>query len=341
MMFGRQHPYRARFVFLMLFVGLSALAPQLPFLSEKLRPWLSTLTTANFLAIYAMSWDLLSGYTGQISFGHAFFVGAAGYTSAMLNLHLDLPVFATIPLGILVAVVLGTLFAFPALRLKGPYFTLVTLIVLLVAIKVVGLFSRYTGGGTGRGGLDPLPGLTLITPLDVAQKINFYYSLGLMAVVALGLLLVASSKAGRIFEAIREDEAAVEAAGVNPAKFKIFALMLGALAAGAGGAFWVHYWKSIGLSSTLSLSLSFEMIIACVVGGMGTLLGPILGAYLLETAKRALAELSEKITALNFLQAWTEFMLLALLIVFLLFARRGILQGMNTIFRKLVQGHSS
>lgn len=335
-MLSRQHPYRARFVFLLLFVGLSALAPQLPFLSEKLRPWLGTLTTANFLAVYAMSWDLLSGYTGQISFGHAFFVGTAGYTSAMLNLYFDLPAFATIPLGILAAAGLGLLFAFPALRLKGPYFTLVTLIVLLVAIKLVGLFSRYTGGGTGRGGLDPLPGLTIITPLDLAQKINFYYSLSLMAIVAFGLLLVTSSKIGRVFEAIREDEAAVEAAGVNPAKFKIFALTLSALAAGAGGAFWVHYWKSVGLSSTLSLALSFEMIIACVVGGMGTIMGPILGAYLLEATKRTLTELSEKISALNFLQAWTEFILLLLLIVLLLFARRGILAGVRAVFKRLL-----
>ena len=136
------------------------------------------LVFANLYAILAMSWDIFSGHTGYISFGHSFLAGTAAYTSSLLNYHLGLPLFVSMPLAIIATLVLGMLLFFPALRLRGSYFTLITLLLSVVAVQFVKIFSQYTGGDRG---------LTPISTIASGAIANFYVTLAFMLIIALGL----------------------------------------------------------------------------------------------------------------------------------------------------------
>ncbi len=228
---------------------------------------------ANYLAIFAMSWDVLSGYTGYISFGHPFLIGIAGYTTAMLTHHLDLPLVVSIPAAVGVTMAAGTLFFFPALRTKGTYFALVTLAFMEVTYRLMEVVKPEITGGT-RG----LTGLPLLT---TGARPNFYVSFAVMFVIALGLWSISRSGMGAALSAIRMDEGAVRSVGLNTTKLKLFAFMLSALVAGIGGAFYTHYLGSISPRGMFDISFLFTVLIAALIGGERTILGPILGAYFL------------------------------------------------------------
>lgn len=331
-----------------LIAGLAAL-PYLPlFHPQRGDPWITIFILANYLAVFAMSWDILSGFTGQINFGQAFFIGAASYAGGLANVIWGWPLYLSIPLGILVAVMLGLLVGFPTLRLRGAYLALVTLFLPILGMKLVSIerFARITGGGLGKSGLTPLAAVALrdfngnghIDRADILlryakiQQINYYYSLGLMVVVAGLLLWLARSKIGKIFEAIREDEEAVEAVGINTAKYKMLAFLISSFVAGLGGALYAHYWRSLVPSEMLSLDLSIKVIIAAVFGGMGTILGPIIGAYFLVAGKDLLAHLMP--FALSLPAGWTTLIFLAVLLLFLRFAHRGVLPMIVSLFKR-------
>lgn len=314
------------------YAGILILLALAPFLLVHQPRWITILTLANFFAVFAMSWDILSGYTGQISFGHAFFIGAAGYTSALLNVYLQLPLWLTIPTGVIAAVLMGLLVAVPALRLRGPYFSLVTLILPIVTLKLILIFSSFTGGELGKYGLTPLSAARGFIPF---QRVNYFYSLGLMVLVALGLTLITHSKIGKIFEAIRENEEAVEAAGIDTSKYKILSFIISSFVAGLGGAFYVHYWESLIPSTILSLTLSVELIIAAVVGGVGTIIGPIIGSYFFIAGQEWFKEIAGRSPALGFLKEWDVLVFLVILILLVFFARGGLLPALAALWKRL------
>ena len=319
----------------LLLLGLVALLVILPLIPGALNTkWMTTITFATYFAIFVLGWDILCGYTGQISFGHSFFVGASGYTSALLSLYFKWPILVTIPCGVLASLALGLLLSMPALRLRGPYFSLITLIMPLIAIKLVLIFSSITGGELGKSGVPALPvppcaqGIEARQCFTLFQQYQYYYALGLLALVAVALLIISSSRIGKILEAIRDNEEAVEAAGINTAKFKIFAFGISSFVVGLGGAFYVHYWETVLPQSVLSPTLSTEIIIASVLGGMGTIIGPLFGAYAVRLGQEGLREAANHIPALQFLNDWALFIFLALLIVLIFVARQGILPAL-------------
>ena len=317
----------------LLLVGLLTLLAVTPYLLAHQPRWVTILSLANFFAVFAMSWDILSGYTGQISFGHSFFIGAAGYTSALLNIYLDLPLWVTIPAGVAVAVLMGLLVAVPALRLRGPYFSLVTLILPIVAFKLVLIFSQFTGGELGKFGLTPL---SPATSFFAYERARYFYSLGLMVLVAISLILIARSKVGKVFEAIRENEEAVEAAGINTAKYKILSFIISSFVAGLGGALYVHYWESLIPSTILPLTLSVKLIVAAVVGGMGTITGPIVGSYFLIVGEEYVKGIARGHPSLGFLEKWDTLIFLVILILLVFFARRGLLPSLRLLWQRLL-----
>jgi len=233
---------------------------------------------ANFMVIFAMSWDMMSGYTGYVSFGHPFLIGIAGYVTAMFSTqggfqppHLVLPLYVTIPLGVAAAVGGGMLFFLPSMRVRGPYFSLVSLAFLMVLHRLlIAIRPDMTGGDRGLSSL----------PYLVTGAVNNYWlSLGLMFAIAIGLWLVAKSDVGHVLKAIRMDEDVVESSGISTYRFKRFAFILSALIAGIGGAFYAHYLGSISPRGAFSYVFLLNIIISTVVGGMGTIIGPIFGGY--------------------------------------------------------------
>jgi branched-chain amino acid transport system permease protein len=228
---------------------------------------------AHFLAIFAMSWDILSGYTGYISFGHPFLIGIAGYTSALMTHHLDSPLYLSIPLAVVVTMVAGTLFFLPALRTKGTYFALVTLAFMEVTYQLLHVVKPKLTGGTR--------GLTGLPFLVTGAIPNYYVSFLCMFLIGLGLWALTKSGIGTVLSAIRMDEGAVRSSGLNTTKLKLFAFTLSALVAGIGGVLYTHYLGAISPKGIFDINFLFTMLIAALIGGEQSIIGPILGAYFL------------------------------------------------------------
>lgn len=274
------------------------------------------MTLASVWAIFAMAWDMQSGYTGYISFGHSVLSGGAAYTTAMLihNVDPELSLWVTAPISVLAALVIGLIVALPSLRLSGPYFSLITFVAVLIFYRIIPPFSQYTGGETGIGGIERLS-------YDALEL--YYYMLIPMLVVAAALLIVARSNIGLILVAIRENESAVEAAGLSATKFKIWSFVLSSIPMGIGGVLLVHRFGYADPGTFVVVDNSIEMIAMAVVGGMSSILGPMGGAFLIIMLERvALAGLETEIK-------WSILWVIVLLI--LVFARDG-------LFRKLWHG---
>lgn len=232
------------------------------------------LTVAVIWAILAMGWDVLSGYTGYISFGHSILVAAGAYTSGIILTQMDLgiPIWAIVIISISAAIVVGMLFALPSLRLQGPYFSLVTLVVVLIGLGLVRVFNQYTGGQQGLIGIPPL------VSYDPVEQ--YYTALIPMLVIALALTYIGRSNIGMILVAIRENEESVEEAGISTTKFKLFAFIISTIPTAIGGILLTHFYGQVTPPTVLALARSIEMIAMVIIGGIGTIVGPLFGGVL-------------------------------------------------------------
>lgn len=251
-----------------LFSGFMLLLPE--FVS---RGTLRTVVFANFLAIFAISWDVLSGRTGYISFGHPFLIGIGAYTSAILSYRFDVPIVASIPLAVLVTMVGGAFFFVPALRIRGSYFALVTLAFMELMYQLVQVIRPDLTGGT-RG----ISGIQTITRGAVN---NYYLSFSLLLIIAFSMWLVMKTRLGTALSAIGMNEDSVRGSGLDATKLKLGAFMAGAFIAGLGGAFYVHYLGSIAPRALFDINFLFTIIVAALIGGVSTIIGPMLGAFFL------------------------------------------------------------
>ena len=229
------------------------------------------LVFANFMAIWAMSWDILSGYTGYVSFGHPFLLGTAGYASAIFSDALGLPLYASMALGVLIGVGAGMLFFFPALKVRGPYFSLITLALMNIARHlVVAIRSDITGGTRG---------LVCLPVIVIGAVPSFYFSLGAMFVTAIGLWYVSRSDIGTILNEIHMDEDVVESEGFSTVKYKMFAFILSAVVASVGGVLYTHYLGSISPAGVFGNDILFMILVTALIGGENSIIGPLIGSY--------------------------------------------------------------
>ena len=228
---------------------------------------------AHFLAMFAMSWDVISGRTGYISFGHPFLIGIAAYTTAMLTYHLDTPLYLSIPAAVATTMLGGTLFFLPALRIRGTYFALVTLAFMELMYQLTQVIApKITGGTRGLSGIPSI--LSGAVP-------NYYLTFGVMFAIGLGLWFLVRTRIGMALSAIRMDEEAVAASGLSTIRLKLFAFMTSAAVAGIGGALYVHYLGSIAPRGLFDINFLFTILVAALLGGSSTIFGPIMGAYFL------------------------------------------------------------
>jgi len=235
--------------------------------------YLGVLTLASIFAIYAASWDLLSGFTGQINLGHALFFGVAVYASALLNIHLDLHPALTIPLGALAAAVAGLVVGAACLRLRGTYLAFATLAFSLI---VAGIIQAIPGAGGTLG----VTGVKSVEHLSESPIVRYYVALILMIVLGYIMWRITDSKTGIIFHAIREDEVTARASGINTTRYKLLAFCLSGLFAGIAGGLYTHHVLVAG-PSAFALIISFYAIIYAVLGGIATIYGPIAGVFVL------------------------------------------------------------
>lgn len=253
---------------------------------------------ASIFAIFAASWDLLSGFTGQVNFGHALFFGLGAYGSSLLNYHFGLSPWLTIPVGAVVATLGGLLVGIPCLRLRGSYLSLATLAFPLILTGILFAFPDFSGGELGVSGIRRL----FVYPVH-----NYYAAVILMLVLCFAMWKISTSNVGLIFHAIREDEVAARASGINTRRYKLLAFAMAAFFAGVAGAFFAHFIRIAG-PSTLEVALSFQAVIWGIFGGVATIYGPIVAVFLLYPLTEAVAVFP----------ALREFRLLILAVVVLL-----------------------
>jgi branched-chain amino acid transport system permease protein len=232
---------------------------------------LRILTMTCIFAIFAASWDLLAGYTGQVNFGHALFFGAGAYTSALLSLKLGITPWLTIWAGAAVAALFGFLVGYLCLRLRGSYLSLATLAFPLIALGLLFAFPGFSGGELGISGLRRL---TLSPPA------NYYAAAVPMLAIVFGLWLLADSRFGIVLHAIRDDEVAARASGINTPRYKLAVFAVSGAAAGFAGALFAHYLRAAG-PSTLEVALSFQAVIWGIFGGVATIYGPVAAVFVL------------------------------------------------------------
>ena len=265
---------------------------------------LRILIQASIFAILAASWDLLSGFTGQMNFGHAFFFGVGAYTAALLNLHFHIPPWGSIPSGALAAVFAGLIIGIPCLRLKGTYLALTTLAFPIILMGIVFALPDITGGDLGISGVSRLSG---------SRVGDYYVTVVLMLGLSTLMWKITDSKTGIIFHAIREDELAVRAAGINTTRYKLLAFSLSGFFAGVSGGLYAHFMRIAG-PSTLEVSLSFTVVIWAVFGGIVTIYGPVAAVFIL-------------FPLLEFLRFWPEYrtlMFAAVILLILLYMPEGV-----------------
>jgi branched-chain amino acid transport system permease protein len=232
---------------------------------------LRILTMTCIFAIFAASWDLLAGYTGQVNFGHALFFGAGAYASGLLSLKLGLSPWLTIWAGAAVALLFGFLVGYLCLRLRGSYLSLATLAFPLIALGLLFAFPDFSGGELGISGLRRL----MVTPTA-----NYYVAAISMLVIVFGLWLLADSRFGIVLHAIRDDEVAARASGINTLRYKMIVFAIAGAAAGFAGALFAHYLRVAGPSS-LEVALSFQVVIWGIFGGVATIYGPVAAVFIL------------------------------------------------------------
>ncbi|RJQ73326.1 MAG: branched-chain amino acid ABC transporter permease [Desulfobacteraceae bacterium] len=232
---------------------------------------LRILILTSIFAIFAASWDLLSGFTGQINFGHALFFGVGAYGAAILNRQTGMPPWVTIPLGAVCAVMAGLVVGIPCLRLRGTYLALTTLAFPIILLGIIFAVPDLTGGELGISGL---------SRLAMSREANYYIVVITMLVLVTVMWKITDSKIGIIFHAIREDELAVKAAGINTTMYKLLAFSLSGFFAGISGGLYAHFMRIAG-PSTLEVSMSFQVVIWSVFGGMVTIWGPVGAVFIL------------------------------------------------------------
>ena len=281
---------------------------------------LTSFTFVLYLMMFAISWDVVSGYTGQLSFGHAFFFALGGYGTSIITTQHGLPIVVGILGGTLVATIGGVLLGVPALRLEGPYLSLVTLIAPLLLYQSFVLFSdgipylAPKGLGGTSGLVAPPPEIIDIGSSALIQVDQFWVSaLGKYYISFLALLVVLGStyaftrsSAGDVLTAIREDEAAVRSVGLNPAKFKIFAFVFSAAVGGFAAAVWMHAGPSSFPNTEAvfgpgRIDKSINVIIIAIIGGMGTIVGSVVGALFFGFADTVIGGLDVAIPGVELL----------------------------------------
>ncbi len=227
---------------------------------------------------WATSWDILGGWTGQTSLGHAAFVGIGAYSMAVLTQKHDFDAISAMQLGMLLAGILALVWGSLTFKLKGSYFTLSTIAIAEI-LRLVAINERWlTGGGEG------IFIFSLSEPfgLDLFDRQIQYYIALVYAALLIGLVMwFAHNRFGYQMQAVRENEESAQAAGINPNGIKMQAFILSSALTASGGAIYALFLSSLEPHDIFFLPLSIQIALTAIIGGRGTIWGPALGATLL------------------------------------------------------------
>ena len=281
-----------------------------------------------FYGFLGQAWNIVGGYAGQLSAGHAAFVGVGAYTSAMLSAEYGFTPWLGMFVGAALATALGAIIGYLGFRfgLRGFYFVLLTVAFAEVCRILVsnidalggalGLYITFTGNPRQFQFQD--------------QRVYYYVALALLLLATGVAALIERGRFGVYLTAIREDETACEALGVDTLKYKLLAMVVSSFLTGLGGTFYAFYLFSLQPGTVFGIPLSVEIVIRPIIGGAGTLLGPILGSFILTP----LAELSRGYFGQSGLHGAHLIVYGALLVSVVLFLPRGAYPFVRRLLRR-------
>jgi branched-chain amino acid transport system permease protein len=251
-------------------------------------------TIVLYLALIGQSWNLMLGFAGLLSIGHALFVGVGSYTAAFLFANLGVPPIIGVLAAIVVAVAVGSFVGYLGFRfsISGVHFALLT-IAFAEFTRIMVDHATFLGGTSGlflkvsaadRHGVD-------LVNLRGNPLMFYYLALGLAFATLLLCRVLLRSRLGYYWQAIRDDQQAAQSVGVNVFRYKMYAVMYSSAIAGVGGVFYAFYQNGLFPETTFGIERSIEFTLAPIVGGVGTLFGPIFGAFLLTPLSESITEI--------------------------------------------------
>jgi len=232
-------------------------------------------------AIFALSLDIIVGYLGELSLGHAAFFAIGAYVSALLGVNLEWSFWVTLPFAALVTGLIGILIGIPSFRVKGPYFAIVTLGFAQIIGLVITNSISITRGPMGITKI-PAPKLSLpfLPKVEFNTELSYYYVVLSLIVVSVFITLrMIGSRSGRAIVAIRENDVLAESIGINIYRYKLFAFGISTMLAGVSGAAYAHYFRVI-TPHLADLYYMSNALIMVVVGGAGSVAGALIGAFI-------------------------------------------------------------
>lgn len=245
-------------------------------------------------SVVASSLNLLMGYTGLVSIAHAAFFGIGAYTSGVLVLSTGLTFWLALPAAGVVTGLIALGIGLPSFRTRGVYYIIVTVAFQLIATELFDNWYELTGGGLGLRGVPRPPELALpFGTVSFESRISVYYLI-LVCVVALhaALIIVLRSPLGVALQAVRDNETKARMMGLNPVVYKSFAFVFAAMLAGTAGSLYAHYLE-YAHPDFFSFAVSVDLFLAVMLGGAGTLWGPVFGVVLLEIIREVLHEFAQ------------------------------------------------
>lgn len=241
--------------------------------------WLGVLIVCMYFAMQSVGWNLLAGYTGQMSLAPAAFAMVGAYGTGLMSYHLGAPPWIGIPVGVVTAFFIGVLLGWVVLRLSGAYLALTTLAFAEILRLAIGNSYGFTRGDLGLN----VPGI-------FESRLSYYYlMLGALTFVQVGVYLLLRSKYGLYLQAIRDDEIAASSRGVDVVHWKTLAFAISAAICGLAGALYAHFAQLVSPELGLILQTGFVLSMV-VIGGIGTMSGPIIGAFLVYIVSEALRD---------------------------------------------------
>jgi len=287
--------------------------------------YLEIMVLAMIYSIFAASWDFLAGFTGQVSFGHAIFLGISGYgVSAMLveySFSPFVPWWGALIVGVLISVLIGFIVGIICLRLKGPYLALgtMTIGVMMMNLFKIAEFKSFLWGDEG---------ISAVPAISSDSTVVYITVLFLMIISMITMIQITKSNTGTIFKSIRDDETGAEASGINTTKYKVIAFMISSLFAGLAGGLLAMYNRSVNPLIFQPL-FSFLVLVMAAMGGIATISGSALGAFIYILLSEVLRSLEEIGTTNPVLIALSDpsFVFSILLILIIRFASEGILKA--------------
>lgn len=275
----------------------------------------------------AVAWNIIGGFGGQFSLGNAVFLGIGAYSTAILMIDYGQSAFVGIAVGILLCVVAAVVIGYPTLQLEGHYFALATIAVIEIMRYLARYFSDLTGGSQGMS-VYAMPGWANL--MFTSKNVYYFICFGVFALAVLVSVLVRYSRVGYYLLAIREDEDAAAAIAVDTTRYKLYGFVLSAVLTGLAGGLYAVYIQFLSPSGMFSLNQSILYALIVLIGGLGTISGPIVGTFLMVSLQTYVTTvIGGSAGALSYMGYGV------LLILLIMYAPEGIVNRLDFITEKI------